>query len=67
METTTAAQTALANLWEQPWFAQDTKRPEVEATETGGYTVWCESEIYRIAPDGELYRIYTRSGERVII
>ena len=67
METTTAAREALANLWEEEWFAIGTKRPETEATETGGYTIWCETEIYRISADGEVYRIYTRSGERVIL
>jgi hypothetical protein len=65
--TTTKAQEALANLWEQSWFAQNTPRPEVEETILGGYTVWCETEIYRIDRDGEIFRVYTRSGEKVFL
>lgn len=63
MNTATAA---LANLMDQPWFAP-ARRPEIEETAAGGYTVWAEGETYRISPEGEVYRIYVRSGEVVFL
>ncbi|UVG35092.1 hypothetical protein SEA_CECE_343 [Microbacterium phage Cece] len=67
MPTTPEAQNALALLWEAEWFAMGTKSPETEATENGGYTIWCESEVYRISPEGEVVRVYVNSAERVIL
>lgn len=67
MELTAQAKEALALLWEKDWFAQTTPRPEVENTDQGGCTVWCENEAYRIAPDGSVFRVSVRYGEVVFV